>query len=182
MDYTQTQYLNYILGAGAILLQVASVVAVLILFFGPKRNFILEFVNRHFLWLGFLIAFSASFFSLVYSEIVGYVPCSLCWYARIFMYPMTLLFGTALYFNDRSVARYAWPLLVGGMLVALYHNFNYYFADTSNLPCDASGISCYQQLVSIYGGYMSAPMMSLSSLIGILAILLVVHFYKKGEN
>ena len=55
----------------------------------------------------------------------------------------------------------------------------YYFADTGNLPCDASGVSCYQHLVSEFGGYISIPMLALTSFLALVTIVLVAHFYNK---
>jgi len=49
------------------------------------------------------------------------------------------------------------------------------------LPCDATGVSCYQRLVSEFGGYISIPMMALTAFFGLLTLLMVVHFYKKED-
>ena len=95
------------------------------------------------------------------------------------MFPTLFLFGTALWDKDRRVIRYAASLLSVGFLVSAYQNFFYYFGDTSNLPCDITGVSCYQHLVSEFGGYISIPMLSLTSFFALLAIVLVVHFYQK---
>ena len=43
------------------------------------------------LWLAFLVAATATGGSLFYSEIAGFVPCELCWYQRICMYPLSIL-------------------------------------------------------------------------------------------
>ncbi len=178
MDYEQIKNLNIFLGYGAIALQIASVAVLVLLLLRLKDNFILNFIHKHYVLLSFLMAFSASAFSLVYSEIVGWVPCYLCWYARVFMLPLVFLFGGALYYKDRLISRYAWLLLIPAMLLALYHNFRYYLVDNADKPCDASGISCYQQLVHEFGGYISIPMLSLTSIVAIAVILLVVKFYK----
>ena len=45
------------------------------------------------MWTQSLIAVLGS---LYYSEIVGYIPCELCWIQRIFMYPLVIIFGVAL--------------------------------------------------------------------------------------
>lgn len=177
-------YLNVFLGLGAILLQILSVITLFLLFFSPsKKNKFLEFASSHFLILGFLISLFSSLFPLVYSEIVHFLPCYLCWWQRIFMFPSFVLFGIALWDKsgdrDRKVIRYVTPLLFAGFLVSAYQNFFYYFGESSTLPCDASGISCYQHLVSEFGGYISIPMMALSAFFGLLTLLAVAHFYKK---
>ena len=179
MNAEAIHYLNIFLGLGAIILQIVSVLALLLLFFGPKKNRFLDYINHHFLVLSFLISLFASVFPLVYSEIINYPPCVLCWWQRVFMFPTLFLFGTALWDKDRRVIRYASSLLSIGFLISVYQNFFYYFGENSNLPCDASGVSCYQRLVSEFGGYISIPMLALTAFFALLTLLAVAHFYGK---
>lgn len=174
-------YLNIFLGLGAIMLQIFSVVALFLLFIGPKKNAFLNFVDKHYLSLGFVISLFASLFSLVYSEIVGFVPCYLCWYQRVFMFPLVFIFGSAIWHKDRKIVKYILPLLGVGFVISVYQNFFYYFGNGSNLPCDASGVSCYQQLISEFSGYISIPMLALTSFLSLVTIVLVAHFYKKED-
>lgn len=169
------------LGAGAIMLQIASVVALFLLFVGPKKNAYLAFIDKHYLQLGFLISLSATLFVLVYSEIIGFLPCYLCWYQRVFTFPLVFIFGSAIWHKDRKVVKYTLPLLATGFVISVYQNFRYYFAETGDLPCDASGVSCYQQLVSEFGGYISIPMLALTAFVAMITIVLVAHFYKKED-
>jgi len=175
--------LNIFLGLGCIILQILSVLALGMLFFRPKeksKNFYLDFINKHFLVLCFFISLFSSIFPLVYSEIIHFAPCVLCWWQRVFMFPTLFLFAVALWDRDRRVIRYATPLLAIGFLISVYHNFNYYFAESSSsAPCDASGVSCYQHIVSVFGGYISIPMMALSAFVALLTVLAVAHFHGK---
>ncbi|MFA5841213.1 MAG: disulfide bond formation protein B [Candidatus Paceibacterota bacterium] len=184
MNLESVHYLNVFLGLGAILLQIFSFVALFLLFFRRKENIknaYLDFIDKHFLVLAFLISFFSSIFPLVYSEIIHFLPCYLCWWQRIFMFPTFFLFGTALWDKDRKVVRYAASLLSLGLLISLYQNFFYYFGESANIPCDASGISCYKHLVSEFGGYISIPMLALTAFFALLTLLAVAHFYRK-EN
>lgn len=174
-------YLNLFLGTGAILLLVFSVVALFLLFIGPKKNVYLAFIDKHFLTLGFIISLSASLFSLIYSEIIGFAPCYLCWYQRVFTFPIFFIFGTAIWSKDRHVVKYVLPLLSVGFFVSVYQNFNYYFTDTGSVPCDASGVSCYQLLIQEFGGYIQIPTLALITFIALITIVLVAHFYKKED-
>ncbi|MBI3888906.1 disulfide bond formation protein B [Candidatus Nomurabacteria bacterium] len=181
MNPVTIHYLNVSLGFGVIIAQIFCVVALFLLFFGPKKNFYLDFINKHVLILGFLISFVSAVFPLVYSEIIHFLPCYLCWWQRVFMFPLVLMFAVALWDKDRKVIRYALPLLCAGFLVSLYQNFFYYFGESSALPCDASGVSCYQHLVSEFGGYISIPMMALTAFFALLTLLVVAHFYGKNK-
>jgi disulfide bond formation protein DsbB len=95
------------------------------------------------------------------------------------MFPAPFLFGIALFDGDKRVVKYVASLLSVGFLITVYQNFFYYFGQNSNLPCDATGVSCYQRLVSEFGGYISIPMMALAAFFGLLTLLAVAHFYPR---
>jgi disulfide bond formation protein DsbB len=183
MNLENVHVLNMFLGSGAILLQILSVAALFLLFIGPKKNSYLAFIDKHYLSLGLVVSLMASLFVLTYSEIIGFVPCYLCWYQRIFIFPMPFIFGMAIWTKDRNIVRYTLPMLLVGFVISVYQNIGYYFGETGNQPCDASGVSCYQRLVSEFGGYISIPMLALTTFVALITIVLVAHFYKRrGES
>ena len=61
--------------------------------------------------LGSSVATVATLGSLYFSEEAGYIPCRLCWYQRIFMYPLPILIALAIARRSRdlSVAASAVP-------------------------------------------------------------------------
>lgn len=182
MNFETVHYLNVFLGTGAIILQILSAIALYLLFIGPRKNTYLAFIDKHYLKLGFIISLLASVFVLVYSEVIGYVPCYLCWYQRVFMFPLVFIFGSAIWHKDRKIVKYVLPLLLVGFFISVYMNLVYYFkTDAANIPCDASGASCYQQLISEFGGYISMPMLALTAFVSLITIVLVAHFYKKED-
>src|SRR5258708_25397729 len=73
------------------------------------------------LWAAFVVAALATGGSLFFSEIAGFVPCELCWFQRICMYPLSILTLFAAYHRDHRVARYFVPLPVVGAGVSIYH-------------------------------------------------------------
>jgi disulfide bond formation protein DsbB len=73
------------------------------------------------LWLVFLVASIATGGSLFFSEIAGFVPCELCWFQRICMYPLSIVVLLAALANERRVAHYLLPLPLVGAGVAVYH-------------------------------------------------------------
>ena len=97
------------------------------------------------------------------------------------MLPLPFIFGVAIWAKDRKIVKYVLPLLSVGFVISVYQNFFYYFGEGSALPCDASGVSCYQQLVREFGGYISIPMLALTTFIALITIVLVAHFYKKED-
>jgi disulfide bond formation protein DsbB len=73
------------------------------------------------LWLVFLVAAIATGGSLFLSEVAGFVPCELCWFQRICMYPLSIVALLAALANDRRVARYLLPLPIVGAGISVYH-------------------------------------------------------------
>jgi disulfide bond formation protein DsbB len=193
MNADTIHYLNIFLGLGAIMLQVFSIIVLFLFFFNKENNKFLNFIKKHFLIIGFLISLFASVFSLIYSEIIGFPPCELCWYQRVFMFPQVFLFGIALlekFTRNTSqsevggnikIIKYSMSLLSVGFIISLYQNIVYYFGNKASVPCDASGVSCYKQLISEFGGYISIPMLSLTTFVSLIVLLLVAYFYKKDE-
>ena len=186
MNLTTIHYLNVFLGASAIILQILAVAVLFLLFFGPKKNTFLDFIEKHFLVIGFIVSLSAALFSLVYSEIIGFIPCQLCWFQRIFLFPVVFIFAVALWGNSKdkeieikNVVKYATPLLTVGFIISVYQNFVYYFVPDNALSCDSSGVSCFTKNISEFGGYISIPMLSLASFLALFTLVLVAHFYKK---
>ena len=77
------------------------------------------------LWLAVatLVAAVATVWSLYLSLGLGLVPCELCWYQRILMYPLTVILGVAALENRTRVYRTALPLSVLGAVIAAYHSW-----------------------------------------------------------
>ncbi len=71
--------------------------------------------------LAFLVSAVATGGSLFLSEIAHFVPCELCWFQRICMYPLSIVTLLAALANDRRVARYLLPLPLVGAGVSVYH-------------------------------------------------------------
>ncbi|MFO7777637.1 MAG: disulfide bond formation protein B [Nitriliruptoraceae bacterium] len=67
------------------------------------------------------IAITASAGSLLLSEVAGYLPCTLCWYQRIAMYPLVVILGVAIARRDRQVWMTVLPLTAIGSAVAVWH-------------------------------------------------------------
>jgi disulfide bond formation protein DsbB len=73
------------------------------------------------LWLAFVVSATATAGSLFFSQVAHFVPCELCWFQRICMYPVALLTLLAALANDYRVARYLLPLPVIGAGFSVYH-------------------------------------------------------------
>ncbi|MDT7919686.1 MAG: disulfide bond formation protein B [Meiothermus sp.] len=79
--------------------------------------------DRNALLLAFawLVALVATLGSLYYSEVRNFIPCTLCWYQRIAMYPLVFILGIATWRNDPQIRPYALTLSLLGLFWSSYH-------------------------------------------------------------
>ncbi len=119
-----------------------------------------------------LLVSTASLGSMFFSEIMDLPPCSLCWYQRVFMFPLTIVLFMGLFPFDPKVVRYALPLSAVGTLVALYHVLlQTGVIPESVAPC-SEGVSCADVDLLLFG-FASIPMLSLFGF-GAVTILLII--------
>jgi len=140
-------------------------------FKGAVQNFLKKYITH----VLFIISATAFVGSLAYSNLVGFPPCDLCWWARIFMYPQALLAGFALYKKDQTIAQTLLPLSVLGFLLTLYHSF-ILWGGKSIVPCTQEGSACAKLYIMEYG-YITIPVMALSCFVYLLA---ATYIYKKS--
>ena len=120
-----------------------------------------------------LLAAISTAVSLFFSHVMEFAPCVLCWYQRIFLFPLVLLLPAGLFPFDKKAVKFALPLAAAGWLTALYHNLLYAgFIPKSAAPC-AQGVSCSEKYVELFG-FLSIPMLALLSFTAITAILFVL--------
>ncbi len=120
-----------------------------------------------------LIASVAALGSLFFSEIMELPPCSLCWYQRIFMFPLPLVLLAGLVPYDGRASRYALPLALAGTAVALWHTLLYVgILPEAAAPC-TRGVSCTEPTFELFG-FLSIPILSLLCFSAI-ATLLLLH-------
>jgi disulfide bond formation protein DsbB len=111
------------------------------------------------LYAAWLVAIVATGGSLYFSEVLKFVPCLLCWWQRIFMYPLVPLLGIAVFRADSGVWRYALPLSATGLVLSSYH---YALQKVPGLAAPAScaaGVPCTAQYVN-YFGFVTIPFMA----------------------
>lgn len=111
------------------------------------------------IYMAWVMALIAVLGSLYWSEVLGAEPCSLCWMQRVFLFPLVLLLGIALFRNDRHVTIDALPLTISGGLVAVYHTSSQLF-DFSG--CGGETSQCTQD-VGIYFDWLTPPMLSVAA-------------------
>lgn len=120
-----------------------------------------EFLEDYGGWLAFVIALVATLGSLYYSEIAGFIPCRLCWYQRILMYPLAGIIAIGLLRRDVNLPYYVLPFSVFGLGVSTYH----YLLEKTDLFAGSSfctqGASCTTQWINWFG-FVTIPFLALT--------------------
>jgi disulfide bond formation protein DsbB len=126
------------------------------------------------LFAAWIVALVATLGALFIGEVMGQAPCLLCWFQRVFMFPLVLLLGIALYRSDRGIWRYALPLAGVGLLIALYHLLLYAgIIPQAIQPCGA-GPSCAKADLNVIG-VVPIPLLSLMAFSAISGFLLLLR-------
>lgn len=108
-------------------------------------------------------------------EVMGLTPCILCWYQRICMFPLVLILAAGLFPLDARVVRYALPLALVGLGIAVFHLLvSEGIVSETLTPC-TQGVPCSQQLIEWFG-FLTIPMLSVAGFAAITAMLLAIHF------
>lgn len=165
-----------ILATGALLVDVALLASLVV--FGLKKagysfetiSKIENFISDYSTEIAFGFATVATLGSLYLSNILGYEPCRLCWFQRIFMYPVAVLSGTALFLDKSDLRDYVLPLALIGAPIAFYHGMIQRFDQFSSAGCSITAVSCSTEYTFHYG-YITIPVMAFTAFIAIILVL-----------
>jgi len=142
---------------------------------------VLARIRAYSLYLAWVVSLAATGGSLFLSEVMHFVPCSLCWFQRIFMYPLVLLLGRAALRDDRGIVGYALPLSVIGGLISLYHYGKQKIPALAQvLPC-TSGVPCDKDYLDWYG-IITIPLLALIAFVLITILLLLGKTSSNGAD
>ncbi|GIO13357.1 disulfide bond formation protein C [Cohnella xylanilytica] len=139
-----------------------------------------SWVRNYGLYFAWVVSLVATGGSLFLSEVMRYIPCDLCWFQRIFMYPLVLLLGRAALRDDRGMAGYALPLGVIGGLFSLYHYMEQMVPGMARIvPC-RSGVPCNEDYLDWFG-FITIPLLALIAFVLITVFLLFVRKAEKDQ-
>jgi disulfide bond formation protein DsbB len=125
------------------------------------------------LFAAWMVTLVATLGALFIGEVMGQTPCVLCWYQRVFMFPLAIVLGVGVFREDTRVWLYAGPLALVGFLIAAYHSLLYFgFVAEALKPC-GKGPSCSDAAMTILG--MPIPLLSLASFAVVIVLLALVN-------
>lgn len=141
----------------------------LLLLFLLRRSIVdrlLLALGAHALWLSFVISLGAVVGSIIYSEVVGFPACILCWMQRIFMYPVPFLYGLALVRRERVIFPYTLFLALIGGAIGCYHWVKdmLLLYGSVNMACpEVAGLPSCDKIYVLEFGYITIAMISLNA-------------------
>ena len=141
----------------------------------------LDSSSSTFIFLAFLTSLIATLGSLFFSEIMNFIPCSLCWYQRIFMYPLVFLFAINLLFPDDKIFKYAFPLVLVGWGISIYHNLLMFKIIPEKLSPCVQGVPCSVDYIN-WLGFITIPLLSFFAYTIILILLIILKRNIKNEK
>jgi hypothetical protein len=124
--------------------------------------------------LAWVVATVTTLGSLYYSEIADFVPCKLCWYQRICMYPLVIILGVAAIRRDRGVRFYVLPLAAIGAVVSIYHSWIQAYPPVGGTSFCTLDAPCTERYVWEFG-FVSLPLMALSAFAFVITMMVLAR-------
>ncbi|WP_144512081.1 disulfide oxidoreductase [Bacillus sp. FJAT-22090] len=125
------------------------------------------------LFFAWIVSIIAMVGSLFFSEHMGFVPCTLCWYQRILMYPLVIFLGIAFYRNDRDIYKYILPISIFGLVMSSYHYALQKIPSMQEFSACTNGVPCSGQYINWFG-FVTIPFLALIAFIFITIMMLLL--------
>lgn len=126
-----------------------------------------------------LVAAFSTLGALFFGEVMNLPACVLCWYQRIFMFPLALILPIGLFPFDPRVVRYALPLAAIGWLIAVFHQLLVLGVIPESIKPCTQGVPCSEKVIEWFG-FLTIPLLSIVAFSAIVVLLLTARF--KGSR
>jgi len=131
------------------------------------------------LYFAWLVSVVATLGSLYFSEIRGFIPCDLCWFQRIFMYPLVVILGIGTFQSDISVKKFVLPLSIVGGIISFFHYLEQKVPGFGGIrPC-VSGVPCSSEYINWFG-FVTIPFLALIAFT-LITVSMIFLFSKKSK-
>jgi len=175
MSFETLQFYNTLVALLSLVALIAAVgLTVYRLVKGPDASDLLDGMG---IWLAWIVAVVATAGSLIYSEVVHFVPCRLCWFQRIAMYPLSIILLVGAIRREALVKYYALPLSVVGAVISIWHYLIQAFPSLESGSCDLAN-PCSARYVEVFG-FISIPFMAGA---GFILISVLLAFYVRATH
>jgi len=132
-------------------------------------------------YLVLLISLLSALLSLFFSEILKFTPCVLCWWQRIFMYPLVFISAISIMRKHSDIHYYVLPLSSIGFCIGLYQNLLIWKILPEQIaPCTV-GVSCIDQPITLFG-FVTIPLGSMIAFAVITASMILYGYLQKEKK
>jgi len=125
-----------------------------------------------------LLATISALGALFFSEVMELPPCTLCWYQRIFMFPLVILLPLGLFPFDPRVVRYALPLAAIGWAISVFQVLLVWGVIPESIQPCTKGVPCSEVQIE-WLGFVNIPFLSFLAFTTMVALLVAAHIRSK---
>ncbi|CAB1367318.1 disulfide bond formation protein B [Denitratisoma oestradiolicum] len=122
-----------------------------------------------------LVAGISTLGALFFGEIMQLPPCVLCWYQRIFMFPLALILPFGLFPFDPRVIRYGLALALPGWGFASFHLLLIAGVIPESIKPCTQGVPCSQTVIQWFG-FLTIPLLSVAAFSAIIILFILSYF------
>ena len=120
----------------------------------------MKFLKLYRIHIAWTLAVIATAGSLSFSKVFGFIPCELCWYQRILMYPLVIILGVGIFNIDiKILKKFVLPFTFLGLLVSLYHTLEQKIAWLGNITPCTQGVPCSIDYLNWFN-FITIPMLA----------------------
>jgi disulfide bond formation protein DsbB len=141
----------------------------------------MRFFKKNIYYIAWAQALVATLGSLYFSEVKHFAPCVLCWYQRIFIYPLVFIIAVGIVKKDKNLPYYVLPLTITGWFISLFHNLLYYGVIPENAAPCLAGVSCTTKFFAWFG-FITIPLLSLLAFSLINICMLLARRYSQKHD
>lgn len=140
----------------------------------------MRWLKSYALYFAWVIALSGTMLSLYFGELLRYEPCRLCWYQRIFLFPLAIILGIGAYRQEGRISSYALPLCLLGGAFSLYQVLEIYVPSVRTPALCGYINECSNTLFELWG-FITFPLISLVGFVAMIVLLWVGRSFDGEE-
>lgn len=126
-----------------------------------------------------VVSIVATLGSLYFSEIQLFIPCEMCWYQRILMYPIVLISLTGHVIKDKNVGYYTLILSSLGICISGYHYLLQKVSVLGDKTSCSGDVPCTLEYIN-YLGFITIPFLSFTAFV--IIMVLSILYIKGGRK
>lgn len=136
-----------------------------------------KLLEKNILYISWVTALAGTAGSIILSEIFHFLPCSLCWYQRILLYPLVVIIAVGILRKNKDLHLYVLPFTILGAIVAFYQHLLQVGIIPELVKTCSTNVPCTTKYIDWLGGLVTIPLLSF---ISFLLITFCMLLYKKS--